>query len=101
MKIPMHQCIALMAQPYLFVRFWKLTRKQKILEKKLRHLIQLATANGLRYASGLVLASTRYINIDKHYGLLPRQGEMGKNSPFTRKCTSESSGTLKRVITLS
>ena len=32
----------------LFGRSWKLTRKHIISEKKLRHLIQLTTANGLR-----------------------------------------------------
>ena len=31
--------------------------------------------------------------------MLPRQGEMGENTPFTRKCTSEPLGTLKRVTT--
>ena len=32
--------------------------------------------------------------------LLPRQGEMGENTPFTRKSTSEPSKTLERVTTL-
>ena len=31
--------------------------------------------------------------------MLPRQGEMGENTPFTRKCTSEPLETLERVIT--
>ena len=31
--------------------------------------------------------------------MLPRQGEMGENTPFTRKCTSEPSETLERVTT--
>ena len=31
--------------------------------------------------------------------MLPSQGEMGENIPFTRKCTSEPSETLKRVTT--
>ena len=31
--------------------------------------------------------------------MLPRQGEMGKNTPLTRKCTSEPSETLERVMT--
>ena len=32
--------------------------------------------------------------------MLPRQGEMGKNIPFTRKCTKEPSQTLERVRTM-
>ena len=31
--------------------------------------------------------------------MLPRQGEMGENTPFTRKCTSEPSETIERVTT--
>ena len=31
--------------------------------------------------------------------MLPRQREMGENTPFTRKCNSESLGTLERVTT--
>ena len=31
--------------------------------------------------------------------MLPRQGEMGENTPFTRKCTSEPSETLEWVTT--
>ena len=33
--------------------------------------------------------------------MLPRQGEMGENTPFTRKCTSEPSRTFERVTTSS
>ena len=45
----------------LFGRSWKLTRKHIISEKKLRHLIQLTTAKGLRHTSGPVQPSARYI----------------------------------------
>ena len=31
--------------------------------------------------------------------MLPRQGEMCENTPFTRKCTLEPSRTLERVTT--
>ena len=31
--------------------------------------------------------------------MLPRQGEMGENTPFTRKCSLEPSKTLERVTT--
>ena len=31
--------------------------------------------------------------------MFPGQGEMVENNPLTRKCTSEPSGTLKRVTT--
>ena len=32
--------------------------------------------------------------------MLPRQGEMGENTPFTRKCTSEPSRTLEKATTV-
>ena len=32
--------------------------------------------------------------------MLPRQGEMGANTPFTRKCNSEPSRTLEKVTTI-
>ena len=46
----------------LFGRSWKLSRKHRIPEKKLTHLIQRKTANELRHASGPIHASTRYIH---------------------------------------
>ena len=52
---------------FLFAKSWKLTREHKILEKKLRHVIQFPTANGLRNASGPVLSIVSYINSLKIY----------------------------------
>ena len=31
--------------------------------------------------------------------MLPREGEMGENTPFTRKCNSEPLRTLEKVTT--
>ena len=41
---------------------WKLTRKSRIPEKKLRFLIQKIMANELRHARGPILPSDHYIN---------------------------------------
>ena len=40
-------------------------------------------------------------NANERGQMLPRQGEMGESTPFTRKCTSEPSETLERVTTVS
>ena len=38
-------------------------------------------------------------SFDCNLNVLPRQGEMAENTPFTRKCTSEPSRTLEKVTT--
>ena len=39
-------------------------------------------------------------NANERGKMLPRQEEMGENTPFSRKCTSEPSETLERVTTV-
>ena len=43
-----------------------------------------------------IIWDQQHVNANERGQMLPRQGEMGESTPFTRKCTSEPSRTLER-----
>ena len=60
-QIPLSYCLTHVSDFYLGIL--EVNREAyKIPERKLRHLIHILTANGIRYASGLVQPSARYIH---------------------------------------